>query len=128
MDMARDVASRDAVKRAIVPSVLTKLPENGTASTWGRNPVPRPFFRPFQELDRRRLGRGRAIDRKARQEGRGYRNRFMWRPISTAPYDGDLRLAVLDDSGHAHALVFRGEETSNPSYCAAQKISPLALG
>ncbi len=30
----------------------------------------------------------------------------MWRPISTAPYEGDLRLAFLDDSGHAHALVF----------------------
>jgi hypothetical protein len=30
----------------------------------------------------------------------------MWRPFSTAPYEGDLRLAVLDQNGHAHALVF----------------------
>jgi hypothetical protein len=30
----------------------------------------------------------------------------MWRPISSAPYDTDLRLAVLERNGEAHALVF----------------------
>lgn len=29
-----------------------------------------------------------------------------WRLASTAPYDRDLRLAVLDEEGTAHALVF----------------------
>jgi hypothetical protein len=29
----------------------------------------------------------------------------MWQPISTAPFDRDLQLAVLDGDG-AHALVF----------------------
>jgi hypothetical protein len=29
----------------------------------------------------------------------------MWQPISTAPFDRDLELAVLDHDG-AHALVF----------------------
>ncbi|HXW41408.1 MAG TPA: hypothetical protein VEK75_09415 [Xanthobacteraceae bacterium] len=29
----------------------------------------------------------------------------MWRPISTAPFDRDLELAVID-SGSPHALVF----------------------
>jgi len=29
----------------------------------------------------------------------------MWRPISTAPFDRDLELAVID-SGGPHALVF----------------------
>jgi hypothetical protein len=29
----------------------------------------------------------------------------MWRPISTAPFDRDLELAVHDKDGH-HALVF----------------------
>ena len=29
----------------------------------------------------------------------------MWRPISTAPFDCDLELAVID-SGGPHALVF----------------------
>ncbi|HYA06335.1 MAG TPA: hypothetical protein VEF90_10630 [Xanthobacteraceae bacterium] len=29
----------------------------------------------------------------------------MWRPISTAPFDRDLELAVIDSSG-PHALVF----------------------
>jgi hypothetical protein len=29
----------------------------------------------------------------------------MWKPISTAPFDRDLRLAVLDSDGE-HALVF----------------------
>jgi hypothetical protein len=30
----------------------------------------------------------------------------MWRSISSAPYDGDLCLAVLERDGEAHALVF----------------------
>jgi hypothetical protein len=29
----------------------------------------------------------------------------VWQPITTAPFDGDLELAVLDGDG-AHALVF----------------------
>ena len=29
----------------------------------------------------------------------------MWQPISTAPYDCDLELAILDHAGE-HALVF----------------------
>lgn len=29
----------------------------------------------------------------------------MWRPISTAPFDRDLELAVIED-GEVHALVF----------------------
>jgi hypothetical protein len=29
----------------------------------------------------------------------------MWQPISTAPFDHDLQLAVLDEEG-PHALVF----------------------
>jgi hypothetical protein len=29
----------------------------------------------------------------------------MWQPIATAPFDRDLRLAVIDASGE-HALVF----------------------
>jgi hypothetical protein len=29
----------------------------------------------------------------------------MWQPISTAPFDRDLELAVIDEEG-AHALVF----------------------
>jgi hypothetical protein len=29
----------------------------------------------------------------------------MWEPVSTAPFDRDLELAVADDDGH-HALVF----------------------
>ncbi len=29
----------------------------------------------------------------------------MWQPVSTAPFDRDLELAVLDKDGH-HALVF----------------------
>jgi len=29
----------------------------------------------------------------------------MWQPISTAPFDSDLELAVLDEDG-PHALVF----------------------
>jgi hypothetical protein len=31
--------------------------------------------------------------------------RFMWHPISTAPFDGDLELAVIDANG-VHALAF----------------------
>jgi hypothetical protein len=30
---------------------------------------------------------------------------YMWQSISTAPFDRDLELAVLDDDG-AHALIF----------------------
>ncbi|HTV35267.1 MAG TPA: hypothetical protein VMF12_02460 [Xanthobacteraceae bacterium] len=30
----------------------------------------------------------------------------VWKPVATAPYDRDLRLAVLDARGEAHALVF----------------------
>jgi len=30
----------------------------------------------------------------------------MWQPISTAPFDRDLELAVIDEGGEAHALVF----------------------
>jgi hypothetical protein len=33
------------------------------------------------------------------------KNARMWQPISTAPFDCDLELAVLDDDG-PHALVF----------------------
>lgn len=29
-----------------------------------------------------------------------------WQPIASAPYDRDLRLAVLDADGNAHALIF----------------------
>lgn len=29
-----------------------------------------------------------------------------WQPIATAPFDRDLRLAVIDRQGVAHALVF----------------------
>ena len=29
-----------------------------------------------------------------------------WHPISTAPFDRDLELAVFDTSGRPHALVF----------------------
>jgi hypothetical protein len=29
-----------------------------------------------------------------------------WQPIATAPFDRDLRLAVIDQQGIAHALVF----------------------
>jgi hypothetical protein len=29
-----------------------------------------------------------------------------WQPIATAPFDCDLRLAVIDRQGVAHALVF----------------------
>ena len=32
--------------------------------------------------------------------------RKVWQPIATAPYDRDLRLAVLDADGVAHPLVF----------------------
>lgn len=34
------------------------------------------------------------------------RPQVKWQPISTAPFDRDLRLAVLDPGGEAHALVF----------------------
>ena len=34
----------------------------------------------------------------------------MWRPIATAPMDGDLELAVLDEDG-PHALVFACHRT-----------------
>jgi hypothetical protein len=30
----------------------------------------------------------------------------VWQPIATAPFDRDLRLAVIDQQGEAHALVF----------------------
>jgi hypothetical protein len=30
----------------------------------------------------------------------------MWRPISSAPDDSNVRLAILDQNGYAHALVF----------------------
>jgi hypothetical protein len=30
----------------------------------------------------------------------------MWQPISTAPYERDLELAVIDGDGGPHALVF----------------------
>ncbi|MCH4559160.1 hypothetical protein [Mesorhizobium jarvisii] len=33
------------------------------------------------------------------------KNEFMWQPISTAPFDRDLELAVVDKDG-PHALVF----------------------
>jgi hypothetical protein len=33
------------------------------------------------------------------------KNKPMWHPISTAPFDRDLELAVMDKDGH-HALVF----------------------
>jgi uncharacterized protein YbdZ (MbtH family) len=29
-----------------------------------------------------------------------------WKPISTAPFDCDLELAVIEGDGSAHALVF----------------------
>ena len=29
-----------------------------------------------------------------------------WLPVSTAPYDGDLEICVLDYDGIVHALVF----------------------
>jgi hypothetical protein len=29
-----------------------------------------------------------------------------WQPIATAPFDRDLRLAVIDQQGVAHALIF----------------------
>ena len=32
--------------------------------------------------------------------------RPVWKPIATAPYDRDLRLALIDARGEAHALVF----------------------
>jgi hypothetical protein len=35
--------------------------------------------------------------------------RFMWHPISTAPFDGDLELAVIDANG-VHALAFATPE------------------
>lgn len=33
-------------------------------------------------------------------------HRLDWQPIVTAPFDRDLRLAVVDQQGEAHALVF----------------------
>ena len=30
----------------------------------------------------------------------------MWQPITSAPFDRDLELAVIDSDGGAHALVF----------------------
>jgi len=30
----------------------------------------------------------------------------MWQPVSAAPFDLDLQLAVIDNVGEAHALVF----------------------
>jgi hypothetical protein len=33
-------------------------------------------------------------------------HRANWQPISTAPFDRDLRLAVIDQQGVAHKLVF----------------------
>jgi len=39
-------------------------------------------------------------------KGRSDDEQPIWRPISTAPSDRDLRLAVLDADGTAHALIF----------------------
>jgi hypothetical protein len=36
----------------------------------------------------------------------------MWQPISTAPYNRDLQLAVIDEDGE-HTLVFPCRRTSN---------------
>ena len=43
-------------------------------------------------------------DAKARHDRQ--HNDAAWKPIATAPYDRNLRLAVLDAEGVAHALVF----------------------
>jgi hypothetical protein len=36
----------------------------------------------------------------------------MWQPISTAPFWENLELAVFDDGGEAHALVFPCRRTA----------------
>jgi len=36
----------------------------------------------------------------------------MWRPVSNAPFDRDLELAVIDEEG-PHALVFACRRTRN---------------
>src|SRR5271157_5612720 len=48
----------------------------------------------------------RLVDLNQNDAGVGLLNGAMWRPVSTAPFDRDLRLAVLAQSGDAHALVF----------------------
>jgi hypothetical protein len=30
----------------------------------------------------------------------------MWKPVSSAPFDRDLELAVLDRTGETHSLIF----------------------
>lgn len=40
------------------------------------------------------------------QSRRDRERQAVWRPVATAPYDRDLRLAVLNEAGVAHALVF----------------------
>jgi hypothetical protein len=41
---------------------------------------------------------GKIADRKYKQA--------IWQPISEAPFDRDLRLAIIDQRGVSHALVF----------------------
>lgn len=45
---------------------------------------------------------GRAGVKKRYQPG----HKANWQPIVTAPFDCDVRLAVIDPQGVAHALVF----------------------
>lgn len=40
-------------------------------------------------------------------------NCAMWHHVSTAPFDRDLELAVIDDGGGVHALVFPCRRISN---------------
>jgi hypothetical protein len=42
----------------------------------------------------------------------------MWQPISTAPYDRDLELAVIDRAGE-HVLVFPCRQTSTDTWIDA---------
>ncbi len=46
------------------------------------------------------------LDRAGMKKQQQRNHHADWQPIATAPFDRDLRLAVLDQEGVAHALVF----------------------
>lgn len=47
-----------------------------------------------------------GLDRTSSQLSGRENKQMEWRPISTAPFDRDLRLAVIDQGGATYALVF----------------------
>ncbi len=46
------------------------------------------------------------LDRTGVKKQHQTKQQSDWQPIATAPFDRDLRLAVIDQQGIAHALVF----------------------